>query len=218
MANYKESTLREMCDTCADMLKPAELKATLRFMAGVARDPTWTRVAEELIMLHPNLTVNKAYSQAQKRLAGDQQDKHDEPVARDAWDPDGLHEIVVSHAHASTPEPETAPKEPSTDGTVSFHPLEEDDPLGLIAFVDELPADELRHDNLWDPVVRALRSHPGRWALVHTYATRKQSKSKESAINIGRFRAFRPAGAFQAKAVTTHGEHRLYVRACDGRE
>ena len=175
MSNYKETTLREMCDTCSDMLKPGERRAALKFMARVVDDPTWTRTAEELLYASPSLTINKAYSQAQKQL---------------------------------TPTAPTAAEEPEEQEF--FHEQEDDTQL---MFVDEPPADEIRIVGVWERIARTLSAHRGRWALVQTCPSRGRCKQIERDINRGRYHGMRPEGAYEARAVTVHGEHRLYARA-----
>lgn len=175
MANYGDARLREMCDAGWDMLSRQERRAASKWMSDQVRDVRWTRTAEEIIGLHPTLTLNAAYSRAQKQL--------------------------------TTTAP-TAAKEPEEQEF--FH--EQEDDMQLM-FVDEPPADEIRIVGVWERIARTLSAHRGRWALVQTCPSRGRCKQIERDINRGRYHGMRPEGAYEARAVTVHGEHRLYARA-----
>lgn len=173
MANYGDARLREMCDAGWDMLSRQERRAASKWMSDQVRDVRWTRTAEEIIGLHPTLTLNAAYSRAQKQLTAP-----------------------------------TAAEEPEEQEF--FHEQEDD---AQLMFVDEPPADEIRIVGVWERVARILSAHRGRWALVQTCPSRGRCKQIERDINRGRYHGMRPEGAYEARAVTVHGEHRLYARA-----
>lgn len=57
-----------------------------------------------------------------------------------------------------------------------------------------------------------LRDLPGEWAIVTTRATGNRAHTYAYGIRTGALHAYRPAGAFEAKARTVDGEHRVYAR------
>lgn len=57
-----------------------------------------------------------------------------------------------------------------------------------------------------------LRQQPGQWAVVGIYRTSRSSGSLAYQIRKGSLPAYAPAGAFEARACTVDGEHRVYVR------
>jgi hypothetical protein len=57
-----------------------------------------------------------------------------------------------------------------------------------------------------------LRARRGEWALISIRATQRRASSYAYGIRTGMLHAFRPAGAFEAKARTVGKQHRVYAR------
>lgn len=66
---------------------------------------------------------------------------------------------------------------------------------------------QVRHQE----VTRQLKESPGDWACVGTYETASTSASMAYLIRSGRLAAYRPAGAFQARARFVDEEYRVYA-------
>lgn len=63
----------------------------------------------------------------------------------------------------------------------------------------------------------ALRARPGEWAVITVRTTAARTTAARAAVyaygvSRGMRHAYRPAGAFEAKARTVDGEHRVYAR------
>lgn len=70
---------------------------------------------------------------------------------------------------------------------------------------DGVPRQEVRHTDIAD----ACRRTPGEWRLIATY-TYPSARQMATQVRHARIRAYAPAGAFEARAIT---DGRLYVRA-----
>lgn len=89
-----------------------------------------------------------------------------------------------------------------------------------MTFVKTPPPDAYRprhRRTLHSEIARALRNRPGAWAKVSEHPTRSTACSVASAIRCGNgntgARAYRPAGAFETRYVTTEdGRHEVYAR------
>ncbi|MEI5520740.1 LuxR C-terminal-related transcriptional regulator [Streptomyces brasiliscabiei] len=57
----------------------------------------------------------------------------------------------------------------------------------------------------------ALRAHPREWKVVADYTTSGSAKQSAYRLRVGKFKAFRPVGWYEAKAFTENGKH--FVRA-----
>lgn len=63
---------------------------------------------------------------------------------------------------------------------------------------------------VWSELANELRANPGRWALLGEQLARSAAYH----IQQGRYAAFRPAGAFEARVRNTNGSRAdIYVRA-----
>ena len=68
-----------------------------------------------------------------------------------------------------------------------------------------------------DTFEAALRRRPNIWALMGQHGSAGAARQAAYSIRRGRYaRAFQPAGAFEADAVTVMGEHRIYARYTGG--
>lgn len=81
-------------------------------------------------------------------------------------------------------------------------------------WTDELPAD---HSSLryHADAALSLRTNPGRWRLIGTYAYRGGATNSASQIRRGATNAWRrrPGGLYEARAITTEqGDHQVYAR------
>lgn len=61
-------------------------------------------------------------------------------------------------------------------------------------------------------IAAALRSRPGEWAFVGTYAQRSAASTIAIRVVRGELAAYQPAYAYDAVSRTVDGEYRLYAR------
>ncbi|MFT8638718.1 hypothetical protein [Bifidobacterium sp.] len=95
-----------------------------------------------------------------------------------------------------------------------------DDYYSQVEFVNEVPRDAMVNVKPYIPpkylwTAMRLREKPNQWARINSISPRKRRLAVSAATNIhnGRYKAFTPAGAFEAKAITTpSGEHHVYAR------
>lgn len=86
--------------------------------------------------------------------------------------------------------------------------------MANIVFTDPPPGPVRASAHPWHDIAEALKANPGQWALC----LRGIHSSYASQIKHGKLTAFQPAGAFEARSVSTlpqeNGKraHDLYVR------
>lgn len=61
-------------------------------------------------------------------------------------------------------------------------------------------------------IAEQLRERPKEWARVHISASRSGADSTAHQIRVAILRAYSPPSAFEAKARTVDGQHRVYAR------
>lgn len=91
--------------------------------------------------------------------------------------------------------------------------------MAELVFVDRLPPDVApRSYTRWRTIAEALRRQPRRWALVRDDCpTRKAAMAVTYQIRDGKTAPFRPAGEFEARAITAEsGVHQVWVRYIGG--
>jgi len=71
--------------------------------------------------------------------------------------------------------------------------------MANIVFTDPPPGPRRASAHPWDDIAEALRARPGEWALC----LRGVHSSYSSQIKRGALSAFKPAGAFEARSVST---------------
>lgn len=95
---------------------------------------------------------------------------------------------------------------------LTLHTPRDPNPAGLVW--EEPPARIQRSP--YDEIAAALRTNPGRWAVIHTLplTDKKAAWRRASAINQGKPAGLRPtlAGQFEAVARTTDTDVRVYAR------
>lgn len=84
---------------------------------------------------------------------------------------------------------------------------------------EEPPEQTVKRDRV-DHKARAaaLKSRPGAWGIVATYDSASIAASVAQGIRGGSTNAWKPQGAFEAKARTVEKEHRVYARFVGGDE
>lgn len=88
-----------------------------------------------------------------------------------------------------------------------------------LVFVDRLPPDMApRRRTKYEDIAAQLRKNPRRWALIRDDCeVRKTAQETGYHIQNGKTLAFRPAGAFEARAVTSEaGVHQVWARYIGG--
>lgn len=86
---------------------------------------------------------------------------------------------------------------------------------------EEPPVSTGSDKSLWGAhfgIAEALKTKPGTWALVRSYASPNAAASTAWLIRNGRLRAYQPAGAFEAKSRRSGDEGRVYARYVGGEE
>lgn len=77
---------------------------------------------------------------------------------------------------------------------------------------EELPDRQGRGPGKHAAIAEQLRTRPGEWAVIATYAHSGTCGSMAQGIKRGLIRAYAPEGAFEAVSRTVDGEHRVYAR------
>jgi hypothetical protein len=66
--------------------------------------------------------------------------------------------------------------------------------------------------NKHEAIAAELRARPGAWAHILTVAAQGTATSMAYMVRVARFKAYGPAGTFEARSRTIDGEFRVYAR------
>ena len=192
MPRRSNKELADLCQAAWHDLTVSERASARKWAAANANDPALTMDAEHLVAEQPQLSLDQAYRCA-SRL--------------------DLHAAMPGDTPKTTPEPMTAAPDPAPQ--TAQEPATRPDPAtgetdavpGLTGWLTAPPRSDPRQSE-HDRTATMLRSHPGLWHTVGgAKPTSKHAHDLASNIRNGRIRAYRPAGSYQAKAVTTGGIH-----------
>ncbi|RSX56747.1 hypothetical protein [Bifidobacterium samirii] len=198
MPRRSNEELSDLCQAAWRDLTASERASAKKFAAKNADDAALTMDAEHLVNEQPQLSLDQAYRCASRldlhaAMPGDTPEPTPEP-AEGAAD-----ESVRQPVDEPVPQPEPV-VEPAPAVAPDVVP-------GLSGWMAAPPQGDPRlgeHDRM----AMMLRSHPGLWHTVGgAHLTLKRAHDLASHIRTGRIKAYRPAGSYAARAVTTGGVH-----------
>ena len=215
MPRRSNKELADLCQAAWHDLTVSERASARKWAAANANDPALTTDAEHLVAEQPQLSLDQAYRCASRldlhaAMPGDTPKTTPEPMTAAPDPAPQPAQEPATRPESMTAEPAPSPRpEPATGET--------DAVPGLTGWLTAPPQGDPRQSE-HDRTATMLRSHPGLWHTVGgAKPTSKRAHDLASDIRNGRIRAYRPAGSYQAKAVTTGGIH-VVVASYTGEE
>lgn len=216
MPRPKDTEIQSWCEMPSDSLEPRQINQVLGLIQRRYGDTMMTAVTAHLKQ-KPDRNANQAITAITGNPPIWIRDQQAAKPSPRIMPPRGKEEYMQAIGLSAKPEPS------GTQASTVRQPMPamSDPRAAEDGWLDELPEDLHKANGGHDETQRfadLLRSHPGKWRLWRRKNTRSQSTGTAAKIRHGKPIAFRPAGAYTARAIENPiGVHNVYV-AYTGKE